>query len=217
MPLPIDACAANVPTQVCCSSIFDVAERIRCIAYEAVLCCIDVSCADQEFRSYVSLGPSIPEPLGDALIVHLLSMSPSSGSRGPTGILNRVSLQEASFEIFLTENGWPTPETDELGEVVYVPDADLINRVARHSYGHGERMYRAMLNSAQKGLMFPLPANAHIGRVDVGNLQPVQPAAFTAGWTIPVSVQMMFPPLFDPYSVGAMIAAPTFTAEAVPA
>lgn len=214
MPLPIDACAANVPTQVCCSSIFDVADRIRCVAYEAVQCCIDVSCVDQEFRSYVSLGPSIPEPLGDALVVHLLSMSPSSRSRSPTGVLNRVSLQEAQLEIFLTENGWPTPETDELGEVVYVPDAALINRIARHTYSHAERMFRAVLNSVQKGLMFPLPANAHIGRVDVGNLQPVQPAAFTAGWTIPVTVQMTFPPLIDTSIVDADVDGLTFTAMA---
>lgn len=208
MPLPIDACAANVPTQVCCSSIFDVADRLRCIAFDAVSCCLDPSCADQEFRSYVSLGPSIPEPLGDALVVHLLSMSPSSASRSPVGILNRVSLQEARFEIFLTENGWPTPETDELGETVYVPDSDLINRVARHTYGHAEKMYRAVLNSAQTGEMFPLPANPHIARVDVGSLQPVQPAVYTAGWTIPVTVQMTFPPLIT-RPVGATILADT--------
>lgn len=202
MPLPIDACAANVPTQVCCSSFFDVADRLRCVAFDAVNCCIDPSCGDQEFRSYVSLGPSIPEPIGDALVVHLLSSSPSTNSRGPTGILNRVALQEAHFEIFLTENGWPTPETDELGEVVMVPSSELINGVARHSYAHGERMYRAVLNSAQKGELFPLPANAHIARVDIGNLEPVQPAAFTAGWTIPVTVQMTFPPLITrPVSV----------------
>ena len=112
-------------------------------------------------------------------------------------------MQEAQFEIFLTENGWPTPETDELGEVTYVPDSLLINRIARHTYGHGEKMFRAVLNSVQTGEMFPLPANAHIARVDVGSLQPVQPAAFTAGWTLPVMVQMTFPPLIDPtQSVG---------------
>lgn len=195
MPLPLDACAHNIPTQVCCQSVWDVADRLRCVAFEAVCECLDPSCADAEFRSYVSIGPSIPEPLGDALVVHLLDMSPSGGSRTPVGNLQRVSLQLARFEIYLTENGWPTPREDELGEVIEVPEGALLNRLSRHSYGHAEKMYRAVLNGVQTGTMFPVPANAHIGRVDVAGLQPVQPAAFAVGWTIPVTVQMTFPPL----------------------
>jgi hypothetical protein len=195
VPLPIDACAHNVPTQVCCSGIWDVAERIRCIAYDAVVCCIDPSCADQEFRSYVSIGTDVPEPLGDALVVTMVDASPSTASRSPTGMLLGASLQEVRFEAYLTENGWPMPIADEVGEVIEVPDSWLINAVARHAYSHGERMYRAILDSVQRKEMFPVSTFPHIAKVDVAGLEPVPPRAFAVGWVVPVTVQMTFPPL----------------------
>lgn len=213
VPLPLQTCADDVPTDVCCTSIFDVADRLRAIACTAVESCIHPSCNDRCFESYCSIGPSVPEPLGDALIVHMPDMTPSPGSRSNTGnTLLGVSLQHARFDIFLTENGWPTAETDELGNVIEVPDRGLINAIARHAYSHGERMYRAVLDSYQKHVLFPPTFFPYIHKADISGLRPVQPAAFTVGWTISVTVQMTFPPLFLP-STNVMIDAPVVTSS----
>lgn len=199
MPLPLAACADDVPTDVCCTSIYDIADRIRQIVCSAVESCLHSSCADRCFESYCSIGPNVPEPLGDALIVHMPRMQPSFGSRSNTGNTTLgVSLQHAEFEIFLTENGWPVARTDELGNVIEVPDRGLINAIARHAYSHGERMYRAILDAYQRHTLFHPLLYPHIHKVEIGGLRPRQPAAFTVGWTVPMMVQLTFPPLIEP-------------------
>ena len=196
MPLPLDTCADNISEDVCCRDVFDVADRLRCIATDAVECCIDPSCADREWRSYVSVGPRIAEPLGDALVVHMPNISPSTGSRGSASLLP-AAVHIANFEVFLTENGWPMITANEYGEVIQVPDSALINKIALHAYSHGERMYRALCDAVQRRTAFPPSTNPHIGTVLIGGMNPVQPAAFTVGWTVPIQIQMTFPPLFE--------------------
>lgn len=191
MPLPVGSCADDISTDVCCSSVFDVADRLRCIATEAVECCFDASCADRPFRSYVSVGPSIPEPLGDALIVHLPSLEPSTNSRSNAGTLLGVAVHVGRFDIELRENGWPMPLTNEFSEVIQIPDSTMINAIARHAYSHGEKMYRAVVNALQMKTMFPILDFPNVGKVDIAGLRPIQPAAFAVGWTIPIQVQLV--------------------------
>lgn len=201
MPLPLGSCADDISTDVCCSSIFDVADRIRCVATAAVECCFDPSCADREWRSYVSVGPRIPEPLGDALVVHLPGISPSLGSTSSRG--NRslpVAVHQAQFDIVLTENGWPLIRANEFGEVIEVPDSNLINAIARHAYAHGEKMYRAIVDGVARQTLFPISTFPYLGDVVHSGLVPIQPAAFTVGWGMSLNVQMTFPPVFEPGS-----------------
>jgi hypothetical protein len=193
MPLPLAPCADDITDDVCCRSVFDIADRIRFVATTAVEACFDPSCADQEWRSYVSVGPNVPEPLGDALIVHMPEMTPTFGSRTPGGNLLGVAVHQTRFEIMLTENGWPQIIANEFGEVIEIPDSAVINKIAMHAYSHGEKMYRAIVNGVQKNTLFPVSEFSNIGRVEVGGMRPRQPAAFTVGWTIPMSVQLTLP------------------------
>lgn len=200
MPLPLGTCADDISTDVCCSSIFDVADRIRCVATGAVECCFDPSCADSPWRSYVSVGPRIPEPLGDALVVHCPGISPSLGSKSTGNRLLPVGVHLATFDIVLTENGWPMIRANEFGEVIEVPDSNTINAIARHAYAHGEKMYRAVVDGVQRRTLFPVSTFPYLGEVDVSGLQPIQPAAFTVGWGMSLSIQMTLPPIFEPGS-----------------
>lgn len=210
MALPLGTCADEISTDVCCRSIFDIAERLRQVAFGTVADCYE-PCG--EYRTYVSVGPRVSEAMSDAVLVYITDVTPSIRTRSSTGQTTLgVSLQQAQFEIFLTETGWPMIEGNELGEVIYVPDHELVNAVSRHAYSHAEAMYRAVLNSYQKGLMFPLPANSHINKVEIAGLRPIAPSAHTVGWVIPVAVQFTFP-ASEPGPVNATILAPMVEVE----
>lgn len=213
MPLPIASCADDITTDVCCSSIFDIADRIRCVATDAIECCFDPDCTDCDWRSYVSVGPRIAEPLGDALVVHCVGIAPSFGSGSPAGQkLLPVAIHLAQFDIVVYENGWPQITANELGEVIYVPDSALINAIARHAYAHGEKMYRALVDGVQRRTLFPVSGFSNLGEVTLSGLQPIQPSAFSVGWGMSLQVQVTFPPIFSPReNVGIM--AGTVTAD----
>lgn len=197
MPLPLQACAADIPTDVCCTSLFDVADRIRCVANAAVVASFHGSCADRAWRSYVTVGPNVSEPLGDALVVHMPALGQSPASRTLGGKLTSVVLERAQFVIFLTENGWPMIEVDEMGDVIAVPDSDVVNAVARHAYSHAEAMYRAIRRAAAKNAtsadaLFPLATFRNLVQsFDIGTLTPISPAAFTVGWTLPITATVL--------------------------
>jgi hypothetical protein len=197
MPLPLQACADDIPTDVCCTSLFDVADRIRCIANTAVVAAFHESCADREWRSYVTVGQRAAEPLGDALVVYMPALGQSPDSRSPSGKLNSIVLERARFVIFLTENGWPTIVADEMGDVISVPDSNVLHALARHSYGHAEAMYRAIRRAAAKNAtsadaLFPIATFRNLVQsFEVGDLTPVDPAAFTVGWTLPITATVL--------------------------
>jgi hypothetical protein len=94
----------------------------------------------------------------------------------------------------LTENGWPMIEANEFGEVINVPDSDLVNAIAMHAYSHGERMYRALVDSIQHNTLFPRSGYSNVAKVEIAGMRPIPPAAFTVGWQIPLAVQVTFPP-----------------------
>lgn len=194
MPLPIGNCADDIPSAVCCDSIFDIADRLRAVAYSSVMACLPETC--EGFRSYVTVGDRPSEPIGDALVVSIIDSVPTSQSRSSTGQTTLgATIQQARFDIWLTENGWPQARVDELGNVISVPPADLIHAVALHSYAHAEAMYRGVLEAYAKRTLFPQATFRNIHKVDIAGLFNVRPAAFTVGWRIPVTVQYMFNPM----------------------
>lgn len=197
MPLPLGSCADDISADVCCSSIFDVADRIRCVATNAIECCFTGDCSDT-WRSYVSVGPRIAEPLGDALVVHMVGIAPSLGSSSPSGQrLKPVAVHLAQFDVVVLENGWPQIRANEFGEVIEVPDSDLINAIARHAYAHGEKMYRALVDGVQRNTLFPVSTFPNLGNVTLSGLQPIQPSAFSVGWGMSIQVQITLPPGFE--------------------
>jgi hypothetical protein len=189
MALPAASSPSDIPADYCCDTLSSMADRIRTVAMGGLCSCLDGSCADRTFRSFVSIGPTIQDPLGDSLIVHMSTFAPTSGSSNVQGSLLPVAVYQGDFEVRLLENGWPVIEADELGQVITVPDSDMINAIALHSMGHGERMYRALANAVQKQEMFLAGQNPHIGKIQLSNLAPIQPSAYMVGWACTVRVE----------------------------
>lgn len=192
MPLPHATCPADVPDDYCCDTLSEVADRIRTVALNGLCSCTSTSCADQEMRSFVTIGPGVQDPIGDSVTVHMNPMVPMAQARTPQGALLGVAGYLAPFEVRLLESGWPMIEADEATQRIYVPEADLVNGLAKHSLAHGEKMYRALATSIQTQQMFVLPANAHLGRVQLGDLSPIPPSGGLVGWSTTVTVEVTF-------------------------
>lgn len=189
MALPAASSPAAIPLDYCCDTLSLMADRIRTVALDGLCSCLDGSCADRSFRSFVSIGPTIEDPLGDSLIVHMPTFGPTPGSTDTQGNLRLVANYRGDFEVQLRENGWPTIEVDEMGQVIQVPDSDMVNVVARHAMGHGERMYRALAHAITKRELFLPTQNPHIGQIQLSNLTPMQPSAFIVGYSATVRVE----------------------------
>lgn len=191
MPLPLEDCVDDIPTDVCCPTLFDIADRIRCIATDAVLRCVDTRwCTERGFRSIVAMSPHA-DFFGDLLSVCLVDHSVDSASdeRGKT---LPVLLTRGDFRLELTETGWPVHELDEQDNLVYAPEADLINALARHAYSHGEAMHRALLDVAARRQFWTsnigLPTD-RFSAFQVGSLRPLPPQGRLVGWGIDVRVR----------------------------
>jgi len=173
MALPHEHCA---PGEVCCTSLFDVAANILEIAHTAVVGCSDCDCDLPPIVGYVSMGYRVEDPQADYVAVSLLSVFPSPRSADQSGNM-QLPVYRASFQVKLLETGWPMPYGD--GEEILVPDPDFVQNAARHSYAHGEAMYRALANAlARKELN--LACRDCFQRIEP--LQPVEPSGGTVGW-----------------------------------
>lgn len=190
MVLPLTDCPDDVPADTCCDTLGLMADRIRTVAAAAVVACIDETCADREFASYFTIGPRVEDPLGESLVVVLHEFGPSIGSRTFPGNLLPAAVHKADFEVRLLETGWPTIEADGVTDQIYVPDRSLVNGLARHSVGHGEKVYRALTDGIQRRTLFAASTNPHIGQVSIDAMRPVQPSTHIAGWTMRVGVEV---------------------------
>jgi hypothetical protein len=166
-----------------------MADRIRTVAMAGLCGCMESACADRAFRSFVSIGPNIQDPLGDSLIVHLTEAGPTSGSTTRGGNMLPFAVHTADFEVQLRDNGWPQISTDDMSKSIVVPDSDMVNGMALHSMGHGEKMYRALVDAIQRKELFAGASNGHIGLVQISRLRPIQPTSFMVGWSCTVQVE----------------------------
>lgn len=185
MPLPLGDCADDIPTEVCCPTLFGIADRIRCIATDAVLGCLGPDCAERDFRSIVAMAPH-EDFFGDILSVSLTNWTLSADTRPP------IVLTVATYRLELWETGWPVPEVDEQANLISVPDAELVNALARHVYSHGEVMYRALLDVAARRQFWNdtigLPTDG-FSKFTVGALTPIAPAGRLVGWGVNLQVR----------------------------
>lgn len=193
MPLPVATCAAEVPTDTCCHTLYDIANRLRCVVTDALCECFEGGCADRDFRSFVSVGPQIEDPQGDSLIVHMQRIGLTSLSSTPQNALLGVAVHVAEFEIRLLETGWPTIELNDLEQIISVPDHEYVNTMARHVYSHGERMYRAVVDGIQHNTLFTL-ATSDVAKIRLSDFTPIQPSGELAGWTMTLQIEVTFPP-----------------------
>jgi len=175
MAFPNEQCA---PGDVCCTSLYDVAENILSIAYDAVSGCSVVDCNLPELVGYVSMGQRIEDPIADYLVVSLLSVFPAPPPASERGGNMQLPIYRANFQVKLLETGWPMPQGDD--EEIIVPDPTLVTNVARHAYAHGEAMYRALANALARKTL-------NLGCADcyqrIEPLQPIEPSGGTTGWT----------------------------------
>lgn len=179
MALPHENCA---PGEVCCTSLFDVADNILQIAHCAVVGCSVVDCDLDDIVGYVSMGERIEDPASDFLVVSLASVFPSPGSADAVGNMQNP-VYRARFQVKLSETGWPMPTGDE--DEIIPPEAALIHNVSRHAYAHGEAMYRALANALARKTL-------NVGCNDcfqsIESLRPSEPSGGTTGWVTYVTL-----------------------------
>ena len=85
MPLPLAANAADIPTDVCCTTEWELGERIRLLAFNAVCACIEPDCTAPKLRSWQTEGPRSLDVLGDSLTVSFLGNLERGDGRTPLG------------------------------------------------------------------------------------------------------------------------------------
>ena len=181
MALPHEHCA---PGNVCCTSLFDAAANLLEIAHTAVVGCSFTECALPELVGYISMGARIEDPQADYLVVSLQAISPTAGDR--SGNMH-LPLYRATFQVKLLETGWPMPHGDD--EQIIIPDPDLVSNVARHSYAHGEAMYRALANALARKELNPSCNDCY---QTIAPLTPIEPSGGTTGWLTTVTLGTNF-------------------------
>ena len=189
MAIPTATCPANISGDYCCNTLSAIADRIRTVAFSGLCGCLDQSCADREFRTFVSIGPTIQDPLGDSLIVHMPAFGPTPGSTNDRGNILGFGVHQGDFMVELRDNGWPQVTADDMTAAIIAPDSELVHAATMHSMGHGELMYRSLTDAVQKREMFVGTPNKHIGRIHISGLVPIPPSAFQVGWKCMVSVE----------------------------
>lgn len=181
MALPHEHCA---PGDVCCTSLYDVAENLLEIAHTAVVGCSFVECALPELVGYVSMGQRIEDPQADYLVVSLQSINPTQGDRAGN---MQLPLYRATFQVKLLETGWPMPHGDD--EMIVIPTPELVTNVARHAYAHGEAMYRALANALARKELNPTCNDCY---QSISPLTPIEPSGGTTGWVMTVTLGTNF-------------------------
>lgn len=181
--LPTGECVAS--QDVCCTSLYDVANHILAGVYESLLECFQPSfCNGNGLLAYVTMGNGDDLVL-DGLSVAVNDVRPSDGSIRYSQTSPMVTYM-ATFNVRLLESGWPMAYEDN-GEI-FVPDPVDQNALARHAYGHGERMYRKLAYMASHGDL--APAGTPCSKAILMPLTPLNPSGGSIGWTTSVLMQL---------------------------
>lgn len=174
-----------------------IGDRIRTVAFQAVLDCVDESCT-QAFRSYSTIGTRIQDAHGDSVILTMTSADNSSMTSTPQGRQMQIGVTRANYLLELRENGWPQSKVNGRNQIE-TPDSAMLNAVSKHASGHGEKMWRALVNASVRQVgpnaLFPVDCNPHILHkgVTVSRLSPIDPRAFQVGWSMTVTVDTTLP------------------------
>jgi len=145
-------------------------------------------------RSYQTEGENIEDPLGDSLIVSFVRAMLRQDSRTPNQSTLPLIFTRVEFKVQLLERGWPTLQERPSTASIIAPDADMIHALAKHSRGHAERMWRAIVNGAattnQAQKLFSSSANPHVVThgVTIEELKPLPNAGPFIGYSFNVAV-----------------------------
>ena len=199
MPLPLAANAADIPTDVCCTTEWELGERIRLLAFNAVCACIEPDCIAPKLRSWQTEGPRSLDVLGDSLTVSFLGNLERGDGRTPLGNARPAGATRAQFRVELRENGWPIIREHAATQTVQLPDHQVVNAVAKHARGHASKMRRALKNAAlhtiQAQRMFPTTSFPHVLHrgVSIGDLTTTGPSGPQIAYSLIVTVDYIEP------------------------
>jgi len=146
MPMPSASCPENISSSVCCDSFWLIGERIRTVAYNAVMACMEEDCSET-FTTWQTEGGQIEWPHGESLVVTFVRASPKVSSRERSGPLAPLVVSRAEYLVELREKGWPILSTDPT-QTIHTPQWQEYHALAKHFRAHGEKMWRALVNAA---------------------------------------------------------------------
>jgi hypothetical protein len=135
---------ANPP---CCRSLWDIAEALRAVVFDAVKsCCTGGEC--DELTSFISVGEPV-YALGDYVAVWIDGVAPAY--RPPSERESNLTLPRpvARLGVQLMESGWPNVEGGPNGTI---PTPEAISAAAFYSYGHAEMMIRTVYRYLMRDL-----------------------------------------------------------------
>lgn len=169
---------------VCCTSLYDIAYHILAEVHKDLVQCHEPSPCSPGWITYVTMGDG-DDAVMDALSVSVVNVRPSPNSQ-TGGKLSPASAFLADFRVRILEAGWPMVR-EENGEL-FQPDPVEQNALARHAFGHGERMYRTLISKIANGQIVPNGMNC-MSPV-LGPLTPIKPAGGTVGWRADVTLTL---------------------------
>lgn len=177
---PIDC---DIPTEVCCSIFFDIASHLLVNVFNALDECYGADSGCKPVTPYVTMGDG-DDGYVDALTVEIGDVRPASvDANGRTPL---VAVYRADYNLRLKESGWPMATT--AGHQIILPDAEKQNAIARHAYGHGERMWRKVVGMHSTRQLVP-PGLDYNGAV-IGALTKLPPTTGVIGWLMKVTVDV---------------------------
>lgn len=186
MAIPTSDCATAVGPDVACDTLWLMAERIRSVAFDG-LCSCD---CETEFHSHTTVGNQIQDPIGDSLIATMLGVGPVNTTN--SGALPIAATHRARFLVELRDNGWPTIEADENGNIIVIPSSADFNVASKHAMSHGEKMYRSLVNTIQMRTLFASALHPRIiaESIRLSEMTPISPQAIQVGWSVNVDVPL---------------------------
>lgn len=164
--------------EACCTSLFTIADNILNAVYDALLPCYPDGCTP--LTKYVTMGNG-DDAIMDSLTVTFAVAGASQGSTR-NGVMVPIALVRGALDVRLRESGWPTVQVTE---VITPPAPELQQSAAMQAYGHGEKMYRTLLNLHARHALAPVGC-----ATSVGQLQPLQPLGGAIGFLVRVEVDL---------------------------
>lgn len=189
MPLPLSYDCSDC-VEVCCDTLFVLADRLRIVAADAVNACLPVDVCG-EIDSFVAVGFEAEDPIGDSISVTVVNVqdavdSTTNEQAGP------LALVRADLVLRLLESGYPMLLSTD-GENILAPDRAEVHLASKHSMAHAEAMLRAIRNGLRRPAipMFrPFVPPGTIFGVVPQPMRPIPPQMGLVGWTLTLGVRV---------------------------
>lgn len=188
MPIASGDCPCDTSADVCCDTLYLKLDRIRTVAWNAVLDCRDETCGctGTMANTYTFLGPQSADPFGESVICVYGRTTPLTTTRG--GHTAQVSAHRIECRVEVRCSGWPIQRKD--GDRIVLPTPDEWNNATRYVLGHAEKAYRAVFNAAQSNTLFTQTPGIIFKGQRVTDLVAIQPRSYIAGAAFGVHVDV---------------------------